>query len=929
MHGEEAKGWFQGLTASRPAPITKPAWPPQGTKTLREDHLLDQIEKGRFAEVEAYLDALRKQRPVNLDGRDIYVRALRTLGAWAHERGFETWDGILKKWAQTSPRCSHPQFLLGYLHATEGGRLRGTGFARDVTPAGWQGFHRESEHAVQHYTRARELAPEDTLAEVELQDLDIRLGQRDQALQRYMVVERIRPGDYHNLRTRLMALHAKWGGAPGQDLDFARWAVRTYPEKPRIPELLIEAHHEHAHTAKRQGQGSDADHRAYLRQPEVQAEFDWAMEQLLRTLPYSEEPLELAFRVEHAKEWARKEVLCERYAARGFASAMVIYAGRLLQSISVERAQKAHVLLEQAARLHHPAAELMLAATLEYGLGTEADTGRAATLLESLADQGVLDVYTRLGILYRDGGPTGPARDLARAESWLRKAIAAHQQAAKYELAEILLERTGDREAIREAGRLLSDAAAKGSKRAVVMLGRAWETGLAGKKDPAKARSLYARLEADSYARACFQLGATIAKDRNGAVPHRRALPWFRRAAAEGLPSAFGALAKLYTGEKGGIYGVPLQPALAREALGRALLLMVPVKFMAEPMGRLNLAEWGDGWGPHEVRVTWANSMIEAGHPEAALGVAEAFAFGKFGFPKDRPASETWYQKAIDLGVPEAAARRTYARDLAARPEGPPTTNPLDEEVDLALHSLSTEDVTVKILRNGTFAVQHVDQDGPLYCNSEDDIPRFIEIAREAAAQEADRREKQRSRDGPPEAQALFEQAKETWHSGDGAAEDAALDLAERACVSGSDVACAWAATNLFERELPRQGMTGEILLRVRRLASLGGVRGDVECQSLTAKSFVPDVRYWPKRPDAPPPDLQAALPWLSAASKAGDPRAISMLRHYKLEPQENPKLVVPGDTAASSAGDPQTLAVGVLALLLVGGSLRSLTRRG
>lgn len=216
------------------------------------------------------------------------------------------------------------------------------------------------------------------------------------------------------------------------------------------------------------------------------------------------------------------------------------------------------------------------------GDGVEKDTKQGEMWLKTAAENGMQDAQAQLGMIYRDGGFSGPqienlnsciqdhgelAKDEAKAVHWLTKAAESGHHGAQWELARMYSEGNGVPQDNEKFLSWLTKASDQGYHQAQFQLGRIHEMGLAGTTpDAVKAFEFYGKAAAQGDPQAQFLVAqyrfgvsqfspgkGELDPTENAEYDPEKGVEWALKAANQGHPDALRFMAMLYTS---GFHGV-------------------------------------------------------------------------------------------------------------------------------------------------------------------------------------------------------------------------------------------------------------------------------------------------------------------------------------------------------------------------------------
>lgn len=334
---------------------------------------------------------------------------------------------------------------------------------------------------------------------------------------------------------------------------------------------------------------------------------------------------------------------------------------------------------------------LCIASRNRGGVGTPRDPARALELMQQAATLGAPAAMVELARAYLDGKWVD--RDLGRARAWLDLAVASGDMDTFAEVGHTLVYQTGPLQDVERGLVLLRQSSEAGSSAGTFHLAIAYQSGLMGDPDDAKALEMIRQLanEGDAFAmyilgsghlygqfgldedpdealkwldlaivfgsnEARGMLGASLLQGFNGIEANpRRAVPMLQIAAETGDEQAMLALGVAY---RLGLDGVLLPD------VDKALALFRRAHEAESVIGTFYLgamAAEGEGMAedPGLARALWREAA-EKEHVDAMLTLASALIDG-YGGPVDTQEALRWAQRARDNGD---ARQRVAARRL-------------------------------------------------------------------------------------------------------------------------------------------------------------------------------------------------------------------------------------------------------------------------
>lgn len=176
------------------------------------------------------------------------------------------------------------------------------------------------------------------------------------------------------------------------------------------------------------------------------------------------------------KNYQQALPICTEVAERGDPKAQH-HLAEILQ-LNREPVQALHWARRSAAQ-QHPPGQLLLAQLYQQGQGTPVDADKALVLIEQAAQSGLAAAQYQAGMAYLDG--TGTASDPVKAQRWLERAAGQDHLPAQLQLADLHFNDPGAEQA--SARQWLRRAASQGSAAAQYRLGASYMDGSGGAPD--------------------------------------------------------------------------------------------------------------------------------------------------------------------------------------------------------------------------------------------------------------------------------------------------------------------------------------------------------------------------------------------------------------------------------------------------------------
>ena len=177
----------------------------------------------------------------------------------------------LEQWKEDDPTDPLPWLFAGCQAIVQAWEARGSGLASTVSKSGRSGFEQWLQTAGKELQQAARLDPRDPLAPAMLltvaRGLQLPREKGDKWFARATTLDPEHRSAHNNM---MQLLAAKWGGEPGEMMDFARDAAANAPDGSWLPGMLAEAHLEEEMLFEMRGNRAGA--KAYFRDPAVAGE---------------------------------------------------------------------------------------------------------------------------------------------------------------------------------------------------------------------------------------------------------------------------------------------------------------------------------------------------------------------------------------------------------------------------------------------------------------------------------------------------------------------------------------------------------------------------------------------------------------------------------------------------------------------------------
>jgi hypothetical protein len=229
----------------------------------------DKAKKDALARAERAIDLLPgaariRGAAAQHDAFSLYLEIIGTYENCGQSKaGFDRMAGKLDK----DPECRVFYLLVkGAFYINYAWEARGRGWAKDVTPAGWEGMRQRLAVAAVALEEAWRLDPNNAL--VATQMLSVELGQ-NQGRERFDLWFRramLADGDnFDACAKKLYCLLPQWHGSREEALAFGQQCLATGNWKGQLPQILVQAHLQLTGDST----WTAAERAVYFRQPEV------------------------------------------------------------------------------------------------------------------------------------------------------------------------------------------------------------------------------------------------------------------------------------------------------------------------------------------------------------------------------------------------------------------------------------------------------------------------------------------------------------------------------------------------------------------------------------------------------------------------------------------------------------------------------------
>ena len=353
-----------------------------------------------------------------------------------------------------------------------------------------------------------------------------------------------------------------------------------------------------------------------------------------------------------ALQWYRKAAQ-EHHDSAAFAVGEMYVEGRGTKPDVVEGVRW----LQRAANLGHEAAAARLMELLEKDPTLKAKVEAAAPAetkeLMAKAQKSDAKAQHELANFYTNG-EGGLFPDEAEAVAWLRKAADQGFADAQYSLGYRHLNGYGVDLDAEQAKAWLEKAAAQKHGEAIFTLGDVYQSGMSGfPDDPVLGNTWFRRGAEIGHADSQRRLAENLLQGVGGPANAVEALRWFKASAELGNIQAMVAIGNLASSDDANVRDL----ALAKQWLKKAAELgddtaQGEVEMIENMEQREKLASHV----PANVPPAWREMFVSAlsGDSYAQWKIAEAYANGADGMPRDPPAFEQWRERAAKAGRLEA-----------------------------------------------------------------------------------------------------------------------------------------------------------------------------------------------------------------------------------------------------------------------------------
>ena len=274
---------------------------------------------------------------------------------------------------------------------------------------------------------------------------------------------------------------------------------------------------------------------------------------------------------------------------------------------------------------------------------------KAFTLFEKAATAGDSESMDYLATMYRDG--EGAPEDCAKAEYWMKKAIAGGWDEALYHLAWLYLGGgEGLDKNVDEAMRYMRLAASKADRRALDILGDCCRRGVMGFEKDFSAAIVYYKRAAEAGSESAMMRLADIFREGEGAVKDcTEAVKWYRKAADQGCDEAQYWMGTMYRDGEG-----------VAQDYAEAVRWFCKSAEQGNAQGQAALGiAYVDGYGvkqDYTEAIKWFSKAAEQGEAVSQYRLGMMYLNGT-GVKQDYAEAVKWYRKAADQGSAEAQYR--------------------------------------------------------------------------------------------------------------------------------------------------------------------------------------------------------------------------------------------------------------------------------
>ncbi|MDK9697685.1 MAG: caspase family protein [Siculibacillus sp.] len=325
---------------------------------------------------------------------------------------------------------------------------------------------------------------------------------------------------------------------------------------------------------------------------------------------------------------------------------------------------------EQASALGSRDAMFNLAVLHHDGDGGDRDFVKARQYFEKAAALGDATAMREVGELWYFG--RGVSEDNTRAREWYEKAAALDDTRAKRRLGEIMAKGHGVKPDPIAARLWFQRAAADGDTDAMRALADLYLNGRGGDREPSKARGLLEQAADDGNVKAMSTLAQLLLAGAVGDADEAGARGWYEKAAAAGDKSAVDWLATHAPAATPDASRGDACDAAAGADVDPLRSVEHPPVTTVDPTVAIPACEAAHAAEPQNLR--WANQLArayfagdrpldsqrvfraaaEAGSTYATLWMGNLHARGLAGLPESREEARRWWEKAAELGSPNA-----------------------------------------------------------------------------------------------------------------------------------------------------------------------------------------------------------------------------------------------------------------------------------
>lgn len=197
---------------------------PKKARMVAND-LYKKLKKQDYLAVEKVFDELLENKDKTEDGTSLLCQVYYSLTSSLRPSDLD----MLRDWCQNSEHYSS-YLIRGGFFINEGWKSRGHGYASKVSAENWESFHQKLNLAYDDLAKAYELCQTNPVIPTAM--LQVIRGNslgRQQLDKWYNIGIQIDPSCYELHKQYFIKLLPKWGGKPGEVVDFVQQAISTAP----------------------------------------------------------------------------------------------------------------------------------------------------------------------------------------------------------------------------------------------------------------------------------------------------------------------------------------------------------------------------------------------------------------------------------------------------------------------------------------------------------------------------------------------------------------------------------------------------------------------------------------------------------------------------------------------------------------------------